>query len=325
MLVSTRTSQTQFSWKDSTKASSSETASTTFLLEDVGLELSFFLISSIQRSNSIGIETWEIFTPTSTTQAFGSTWMRFPISVMENALVHYNPSTTSLFFADVQNYYIDMYKKFKEAEFEKQFPYIPGFRSLRKRSLGYFPSIFHFKPLSDINARHYSNEQELNLHSLNSLMQTYHSYNFLKYNLNQKLPFVLTRGTFAGSGRYAVHWTGDIPSDWTFMGLSIPSMFSFNLFGMPMIGSDICGFEGNVTEVLCSRWAQIGSLYPFARNHNHENAKDQEFHRLGPTLLETARKSLHLRYSLLKYYYTLFLLSVVSDFIWDFIVFLLMY
>ena len=121
---------------------------------------------------------------------------------------------------------------------------------------------------------------------------------------------MLSRGTFAGSGKYSFHWTGDILSDWTFMELSIPSMFSFGLFGIPMVGSDICGFEGDTTELLCSRWVQLGSLYPFARNHNHEHAIDQEFHKIGPTLLETARKSLHLRYSLLKYYYCIFVLSV---------------
>ena len=161
-----------------------------------------------------------------------------------------------------------------------------------------------------INAKHYNNELELNLHPLNSLLHSYQTYNFLKFSLSHKLPFILSRATFPGSGKYVSHWTGDIKSDWTFMELSIPSMFSFNLFGIPMIGADICGFEGDTTELLCSRWAQLGSLYPFARNHNHEHAKDQEFHKLGPTLLETARKALNLRYSLLKYYYSIFIQSV---------------
>ena len=149
------------------------------------------------------------------------------------------------------------------------------------------------------------------MHPLNGLLQSFHTFNFLKYQLAHQLPFVLSRATFPGSGKYSFHWTGDIYSDWNFLQLSIPSMFSFNLFGIPMVGSDICGFEGNTSELLCSRWAQLGSLYPFARNHNHENSKDQEFHQLGPTLLKTARNSLKLRYSLLKYYYSLFLLNVL--------------
>lgn len=158
---------------------------------------------------------------------------------------------------------------------------------------------------------HYNNITELSLHPLNSLLQTYQTYNFLKYHLSHKLPFILSRSTYPGSGKFAIHWAGDLASEWSFLELSIPSMFSFNLFGIPMVGSDICGFEGDTSELLCGRWIQIGSLYPFARNHNHEHAKDQEFHRLGPTILETARSSLKLRYSLLKYYYALFISNVI--------------
>ena len=157
---------------------------------------------------------------------------------------------------------------------------------------------------------HYDDQLELNLHPLNGLLQTFHTYNFLKYNLSKKIPFILTRSTYPGSGKYAFHWTGDILSDWSFMQLSIPSMFSFNLFGIPMVGSDICGFEGNTNEILCARWAQLGSFYPFARNHNHEHSIDQEFHKLGPTVLETAKQAFKMRYSILKYYYSLFILAV---------------
>ena len=47
--------------------------------------------------------------------------------------------------------------------------------------------------------------------------------------------------------------------------MSLPAIFNFQLFGMPFTGVDICGKEGNE---LCARWMALGSMYPFARNHN---------------------------------------------------------
>jgi alpha-glucosidase len=90
--------------------------------------------------------------------------------------------------------------------------------------------------------------------------------------------------------------------------LSVAEIFNFNLFGIPMVGSDICGFEGDTTPELCARWMQVGAFYPFSRNHNSIFMKPQEPYvfRDYPFVLQSSLTSLQIRYSLLKYYYTLF-------------------
>lgn len=108
-----------------------------------------------------------------------------------------------------------------------------------------------------------------------------------------------------GTGRYAGHWTGDNSATWAFMRLSISGNFLYQIFGIQMVGADICGFNGDTTEQLCSRWTQLGSLYPFARNHNQDIAKDQEPYVLGENVLKTAQISIKQRYSLLKQLYSI--------------------
>ena len=76
-----------------------------------------------------------------------------------------------------------------------------------------------------------------------------------------------------------------------------------------MVGSDICGFNQDTNEELCARWYQVGAFYPFSRNHNVDNARDQEPYSFGKMLMDTARESLKTRYALLKHMYTVMVLK----------------
>ncbi|XP_052387400.1 sucrase-isomaltase, intestinal-like isoform X2 [Carassius gibelio] len=119
---------------------------------------------------------------------------------------------------------------------------------------------------------------------------------------------VFTRSSFPGVGKYSGHWLGDNSASWNDIKWAIPGMLEFNLFGIPYIGADICGFFDNSTEELCTRWMQVGAFYPFSRNHNAKGFADQDPAAYGfdSLLVNTSRHYLNIRYTLLPYLYTLF-------------------
>ncbi|XP_063961375.1 lysosomal alpha-glucosidase-like isoform X2 [Lytechinus pictus] len=144
-----------------------------------------------------------------------------------------------------------------------------------------------------------------NVHSLYGLSEVKVSYTVLA-NIRKKRPFIISRSTFPSSGKYGGHWLGDNASQWPEMHSSITGILNFNMFGVPMVGADICGFNGDTNEELCTRWMQLGAFYPFSRNHNTLNAKDQDPAIFSKASQDSSRNALHMRYSLLPYLYTLF-------------------
>ncbi|CAF4731027.1 unnamed protein product [Rotaria socialis] len=121
-----------------------------------------------------------------------------------------------------------------------------------------------------------------------------------------KRSLVLPRSTFVGSGQWSGHWLGDNGAKWEEMKRSLIGMVEFNWFGIPFNGADICGFDGIPSEEMCIRWMQLGAFYPFSRNHNIWKLPDQDPAVWSPSAVAIMISALHIRYTLLPYYYTLF-------------------
>ncbi|CAI6082761.1 unnamed protein product [Clonostachys chloroleuca] len=130
------------------------------------------------------------------------------------------------------------------------------------------------------------------------------SYNAMLARRPTKHPFVLTRSAFLTTGVWSAHWFGDNYSSWDDYRFSISQMLaSAAVLNMPMTGSDVCGFNGNVKEGMCARWAMLSAFQPFMRTHAEIGGSHQEFY-LWSSVTKSAQKALDARYRLMDYIYT---------------------
>jgi len=192
---------------------------------------------------------------------------------------------------------------------------VKGLAYYRKRkyfALPFYPGLdnLYNKRIVNLDCKHYGDVDEYNIRSLSSLLQSKYTYNHLKKRF--PFPFILSRATMFGGGQFAYTWVPDVHSNWESIIPSLGTTLSFALFGIPMVGTDICGFTGTVktAEDLCARWYQLAVFYPFARNShapitkNHNNF--QEPYTYTGQYLNTITQAVKLRYSILKYILAIF-------------------
>lgn len=115
-----------------------------------------------------------------------------------------------------------------------------------------------------------------NLYSYNLHNATYHGLNNLEglEEQNKKRNFIIGRGSYTGSHRYAGLWTGDNSSDWDFLKMNVSQALSLGICGVVINGQDIGGFETSYVDggkwaspELLIRWTAAGAFLPWFRNH----------------------------------------------------------
>jgi len=189
-----------------------------------------------------------------------------------------------------------------------QLIYTPTGRSLEAHSL-------------PVDLVHYDGRTQLDAHNIYGAHQTYATWKWFK-QWGAKRPFIVERSSFAGLGKYAGKWLGDNSATYEDMQRSVTGIMMMNMFGIPFVGADICGFTGpDTTPYLCARWHQLGAIYPFSRNHRDCGEARQEpfqyamftVNGTNITVMEVMRDAILVKYSLIRYYYTqLFTLSMLE-------------
>ncbi|MDQ1489308.1 MAG: hypothetical protein QOJ23_1822 [Actinomycetota bacterium] len=115
--------------------------------------------------------------------------------------------------------------------------------------------------------------------------------------------FVWSAVAWAGSQRYAVHWSGDQAGSWEYIRWQIPTYAGATLSGLASTTGDIDGIHGGSAETY-TRDLQWKSFLPVAMTMDGWAEFDKQPWRRGEPYTSINRRYLQLRERLLPYFYT---------------------
>jgi alpha 1,3-glucosidase len=169
------------------------------------------------------------------------------------------------------------------------------------------PSVFNGPEITmPKDCLHHGGWEHRHIHNIYALLYTQITYEGLLKRSSDRRPFILTRGHFAGSQRFAAVWTGDNAAEWSHLQASLPMCLSEAVGGISFCGADIGGFFNNPDQELLQRWYQTGVWLPFYRAHAHIDTRRREPYLFNEDVRTRIRNALRLRYTLLPLWYTLF-------------------
>lgn len=144
------------------------------------------------------------------------------------------------------------------------------------------------------------------IHNVYGLLSCQATFEGLQRIQANSRPFILTRGAYTGTQRYAAVWPGDDVSSWASLREKIPMLCGMGISGLTFVGADIGGYATSPSAELMTRWLQMGVFFPYMRNHSDIRTKHREPWVFGLKHEEINREAIELRYKLLPQIYNEF-------------------
>lgn len=142
---------------------------------------------------------------------------------------------------------------------------------------------------------------------IQTLLMSHASYEAQCAHRPHERPYLITRSGCPGIQRYAQTWSGDNRTNWHSLRYNIPMGLGLGLSGVANFGHDVGGFAGDKPDPeLFVRWVQNGIFHPRFTIHSWNDDGSVNEPWMHPEVLPLVRETIHFRYRLLPYLYSLF-------------------